>query len=104
MNFYDVPINKECFCYFDPPYLITQAGYNCYWSKELEIKLYDYLLELDRQGIKWGISNMLEHKGVKNPYISKILNFNVHKIFAFSNKAAKQSKAEDSTEVFITNY
>ena len=103
-QFYDVDIPNNSFVYLDPPYLITEAGYNCYWSKELEEKLYDYLVDLDKQNIKWGISNMLSHKGVDNPYINKIMNFNIHKIYSFQNKAAKQSNANESTEVFITNF
>ena len=103
-QYYDVEIPENSFVYLDPPYLITEAGYNCYWSKELEEKLYDYLLELNDRGIKWGMSNMISHKGINNPFIDKILSFNVHKIESFQNKAAKQSKAEESTEVFITNF
>lgn len=103
-QYYDVEIPDNSFVYLDPPYLITEAGYNCYWSKELEEKLYTFLLDLNERGVKWGISNMLSHKGENNPFIDKILSFNVHKIEGFHNKAAKQSKAEESTEVFITNF
>ena len=62
------------------------------------------VIDLDKRGIKWGMSNMLSHKVINNPFIDKILSFNVHKIESFKNKAAKQSKAEESTEVFITNF
>lgn len=103
-QYYEVEIPENSFVYLDPPYLITEAGYNCYWNKELEEKLYEYVIDLDKRGIKWGMSNMLSHKGVNNPFIDKILSFNVHKIESFKNKAAKQSKAEESTEVFITNF
>lgn len=103
-QYYDVEIPDNSFVYLDPPYLITEAGYNCYWSKELEEKLYIFLWDLNERGVKWGMSNMLSHKGVNNPFIDKILSFNVHKIESFKNKAAKQSKAEESTEVFITNF
>ena len=39
------------FVYLDPPYLITQAGYNHYWSKQHENKLYEYIIDLDNDNI-----------------------------------------------------
>jgi len=46
VNFYDVPMNPNGMYYVDPPYTNTEAGYNAYWSKQLEIKLYNYLIIL----------------------------------------------------------
>lgn len=104
-NFYEVPIPKNSFVYLDPPYLITQAGYNHYWNVQLEIKLYDYLLDLNQQGVKFGLSNMLYHKGSQNVYLkNKLKNFNFHIIDSFKNKAKKKMSVEQSVQVFVTNY
>lgn len=103
-NFYDVPIFEKSFVYLDPPYLITQAGYNLYWSKQHENKLYDYIIDLDKNGIKFGLSNMLYHKGIKNENLDRLKKFDFHIINSFQNKAKKQSKTEESIQVFICNY
>lgn len=103
-NYYDVSIPQNSFVYLDPPYLITEAGYNHYWSEQLQIKLYNYLFNLNEKGIKFGLSNMLYHKGVKNQHLDKLKQFNFHIIENFQNKAKKKSKSEESIQVFICNY
>lgn len=103
-NFHDIEIQKDFFVYLDPPYLITQAGYNHYWSKQHQNKLYDYIIDLDNNGIKFGLSNMLYHKGIKNQNLDKLKKFNLHIIQSFQNKAKKKSKTEESVQIFITNY
>lgn len=68
-------LNKNDFVYMDPPYLITTGSYNDgnrgfkNWGVEQEKKLYDFILKLDKQGIKFALSNVLEHKGVDNRFI-----------------------------------
>jgi hypothetical protein len=49
----------------DPPYLISTATYNENggWSKNDEQDLLKQLDKLDRKGIKFALSNVLEHKG-----------------------------------------
>ena len=69
-----------------------------------EEKLYDYLFQLNDRGIKFGLSNMLYHKGIKNSHLDKLKQFNFHIIQSFQNKAKKKSKTEESVQVFITNY
>lgn len=103
-NFYDVEIPSNSFVYLDPPYLITQAGYNHYWSKQHENKLYEYIIDLDKNGIKFGLSNMFFHKGVKNLNLDNLKQFNWKFIQSFYNKAKKKSKTEESVQVFICNY
>lgn len=103
-NYYDIDVPQDAFVYLDPPYLITQAGYNCYWNKTLQNRLYDYIIDLDNKGIKFGISNMLYHKGIKNENLDRLNKFNFHIMQTFHNKAKKQSKTEESVQVFICNY
>jgi DNA adenine methylase Dam len=104
VNFDKVSIPNNAFVYLDPPYFITEAGYNCYWSEKLEEKLYDFILDLDKNNVKFGLSNMVFHKGVTNDYLKKLAGFNWHRIQSFNNKAKKQSKVDESVEVFICNY
>jgi site-specific DNA-adenine methylase len=55
------------FFYLDPPYIQTDAGYNVYWSKEDEEKLYNMMDEMDLMGVSFAMSNTLKHKGELNP-------------------------------------
>ena len=49
--------------YADPPYSNTEAGYNAYWKKDDDDKLYNYLLDIDRKGSSFMISGVLNHNG-----------------------------------------
>jgi len=92
--------------YFDPPYLVTTAGYNDGkrgfdgWGAEQEASLLRYLTELDAAGKKFMLSNVLEHKGKKNHLLVEWIHyygFNVHIIGETGIKYTRQ-------EVVITNY
>lgn len=98
-------ISENDFLYFDPPYLITFSDYNKMWSEDEEIRLYNLLDHLTKRGVRWGLSNMLRHKGKENTilkewaekYESVIIKSNY--ISRFDNKAKP-----DSIEVYIRNY
>jgi len=97
--------------YCDPPYLITTGTYNDGnrgfkdWKKEQERALYKLLDNLHRQGVRFALSNVLEHKGVRNDilydwckkYIITRLDND------YSNSCYNSTKG-DSAEVLITNY
>ncbi|MDE9421754.1 Dam family site-specific DNA-(adenine-N6)-methyltransferase, partial [Erysipelothrix rhusiopathiae] len=51
------------FIYFDPPYLISNSEYNKLWSEEDEVRLYKLLDKLNKHNIKFGLSNIVTHKG-----------------------------------------
>lgn len=62
---------------------------------------------LTSHGIKYALSNVLEHKGTCNnilkDYISKT-PVNVHYLNSNYNNASYNNKKGDSIEVLITNY
>lgn len=101
-------LNKQDFVYCDPPYLITAANYNKIWGVEEEIKLLDKLDEIHKNGIKFALSNVLEHKGKRNEllinwsnkYIIHDLNFD----YKNCNYASNKKENNLSREVLITNY
>ena len=59
--FKKMPVNQNDFVYLDPPYLISEAGYNAYWSKKLEEELYNLLDDLDSRGARFLMSNVSKH-------------------------------------------
>lgn len=61
-------LDQNSLVYCDPPYLITTATYNENggWEESDENKLLEFLDRLNRRGIKFALSNVIEHKGKKN--------------------------------------
>lgn len=101
----DKHLNNNDFVYLDPPYLISSSEYNKLWNEDKEIELYKFLDELDKKNIKFGISNLLTHKGRENSILKnwmekyKVYEINSNYISRFDNSIKK-----DSREVYITNY
>jgi adenine-specific DNA-methyltransferase len=97
--------------YCDPPYLITTGSYNDGnrgfkdWKEAQETALYALLDRLHRQGVKFALSNVLTHKGIRNEilldwckkYVVTPLDYD------YSNSSYNTERGE-SAEVLITNY
>lgn len=102
---YKMSFKDDDFLYFDPPYLITFSDYNKFWNLDEEKRLYNRLDYLNSQGITWGISNMLNHKGKENKILLewskkyRIYNIESNYISRFDNSVKKDSK-----EIYVTNY
>ena len=110
-------LSQNDFVYCDPPYLITTGTYNDGkrgfkgWTEKEERALLKKLDELDKQGIKFAISNVLEHKGKSNNILKKWLRKNInYKInyldfhYSNSNYQTIVKDRDASIEVLITNY
>lgn len=101
--------NIEDFVYLDPPYLISTASYNENdgWNHDDELDLLSALDRLNSKKIRFALSNVLEHKGVKNEQLIKwSQKYNVHILAHNYNNSNYQSRAKENvtTEVLITNY
>lgn len=105
------------FVYCDPPYLITTGTYNdgkrgfTGWNENEEKKLLNLLDSLHEKGIKFSLSNVLEHKGNSNDLLKKWLekrpHFYVNYLKMDYTNANYQTLVRDkeaSVEVLITNY
>ena len=103
------------FLYADPPYLITCGSYNdgkrgfTGWTEKEERELYEILTDLDRAGIRFALSNVMEHNGVKNEILLqwyKDHHYHLHHIHVnYSNSSYHTKKnAEATKEILITNY
>lgn len=96
------------FVYLDPPYLDTTATYNENggWTMEDEKDLHDFCDKLTELGIKWGMSNVYENKGIVNNQLKEwqeSKDYNVHYFDDFTYCSCGKGNS-NSKEVFITNY
>ena len=105
-EFYDVPIITDSMVYIDPPYINTEAGYNSYWSKEHEKKLYEYITELNKNSVSFMLSGLLTHNGVESELIQKLIDdgFNLTELECDYNKVSRNKKDKQSKEIVIRNY
>lgn len=109
-------LEKNDFVYCDPPYLITTGTYNdgkrgfTGWGKEQEISLCNILTNLDERGVRFALSNVVEHNGAVNLILANWLNDNNYKVhylnkdYSNSNYQLKDKTNSKSVEVLITNY
>lgn len=98
-------IGKNDYVLLDPPYLISQSEYNKLWNEGHEKELCDFLDKLNEKGIRFGITNLIYHKGKKNDIFEKwSKKYFVYEIssnyISFNNNTIKAN----SKEVFVTNY
>lgn len=97
-----VEIPDKSFVYMDPPYLITEAGYNAYWSKHDEDMLYDFIDDLDRRSIKFAMSNVRVHNGNVNPYLDRLSKYKIIDLKHDYDKVSRIGKKE-TTEILVVN-
>ena len=100
-----IKLGKKSYIYLDPPYLISGSEYNKYWNEAEEKRLCDFLDELDSLGIRFGITNLINHKGKVNEtfleWSKKYKSYNINSNYiSFNDNTIKA----DSKEVFVTNY
>lgn len=94
--------NDFVFC--DPPYLISQSEYNKLWDEGHEILLYQELDSLNERGIKFGLTNLLHHKGKTNEILLQWMSkYNIHQINSNYISYNDNSIKPNSREVFVTN-
>lgn len=106
-------LSSNDFLYADPPYLISTATYNEQngWTESEELELINILDQLHQNGVKFALSNVLEHKGQENKILIDWLNKNKNKYsvnylnynYRNSNYQIKNRTLKTS-EVLITNY
>jgi len=106
-------LREDDFVYLDPPYLITTGNYNdgnrgfLNWTETQELAMYELMNDLTEQGVRYALSNVLEHKDKKNKLLEKFIEENettVNYLDFNYNNSSHNSKGKGSKEVLITNY
>lgn len=98
-------LDKDSFVYLDPPYLISGSEYNKYWNEEEEKRLCEFLDKLNDKGIRFGITNLICHKGkINQTFTEWSKKYHIYSIdsnyISFNDNTIKT----DSREVYVTNY
>lgn len=101
------------FVYADPPYLISCGSYNDGkrgfegWREQDDLDLFTLLDQLDDRGVRFALSNVIEHKGTINTHLNDWRR-RYHTHFLNANYANSSYQYIDKTaktkEVLITNY
>lgn len=100
-----IDFKNDDFIYLDPPYLISKSEYNKNWTEKDEVSLYGLLDELNCKGVKFGLSNVTDHKGFSNNILKEwmkkyyVYNIKSNYISRFDNTIK-----ENTREVYVTNY
>ena len=110
-NFYDIKPLANSFVYLDPPYIITDVGYTNIWSEELDNLMFEYMDDLNKQGIRFAMSNVAKNKGIVYDKLLKTVKdckYNIHKIkhdYGHVGVIGNANPEKDDTEeVLVTNY
>lgn len=110
-NFDITPYGEGDFIYCDPPYLITTGSYNDGkrgfkdWGIEEEKNLLAFLDNAHARGIRFALSNVLEHKGRKNSILCEwSRKYRVVPIFSSYSNSSYNTVRGDSKEVLVLNY
>ena len=103
-------LNESDFIYCDPPYLITCASYNEQdgWDETKEKELLELLDKLNEKGIRFALSNVLEHKGKSNDILKewskKYTVHHLNKDYSNCSYHTKDKSKTSTDEILITNY
>jgi DNA adenine methylase Dam len=107
----NIDLGESDFVYLDPPYLLGLASYNEAggWTEKDEFDLYETLGNLNERGVRFALSNVIEHKGHHNEILTQFAKKNHFQINDMSfnyHNSNYQSKAKDNQtrEVLVTNY
>lgn len=102
---------KNDLVYCDPPYLITTGSYNDgdrgfkNWNEKQEVKLLELLDNLNMFGIRFALSNVLNHKGESNDILIEwSKKYKIHYLNHNYSNSSHNTRRGESKEVMITNY
>lgn len=104
-HFQNLEFDKNQMLYIDPPYSNTEAGYNAFWKKDDDLKLYNWIKSVDKEGCSFAVSGTLIHDGKTCFLLDKLKSdgYNVIELSFDYNKVSRKGKKE-TNEVLIKNY
>lgn len=73
-SFENVSIPDDSMIYLDPPYINTFTGYNRYWKKHNEERLYQFILDMNNRGNSFVLSGVLTYNGLESELLKKLIS------------------------------
>ena len=101
-------MTSSTFVYFDPPYDLTAGSYNDGkrgfngWDKNMEAELFAFADDLNRAGIPFMLSYVIEHKGVTNQELLTWINERNYRVIQLGGIIGISGSRRK--EVLIVNY
>lgn len=100
-----IQFTPKSYVFLDPPYLIAMSEYNKLWNEEKEKSLCDFLDNLHKRNIHFGITNLIHHKNQFNQtFFEWSQQYDCYDIqsnyISFNDNTIKKN----SKEIFVTNY
>ena len=117
-QFDEIEIDSDMMIYCDPPYgrikeedgslgkkQISEAGYNAFWLKEDDIKLYNFLINADKVGASFMVSGVLHHDGKTCWMLDKLISDGFrYKVIEYDYNKVSRKGDKETREIIITNY
>lgn len=117
-QFDKIEIDSDMMIYCDPPYgrikeedgslgkkQISEAGYNAFWLKEDDIKLYNFLINADKVGASFMVSGVLHHDGKTCWMLDKLISDGFrYKVIEYDYNKVSRKGDKETREIIITNY
>jgi DNA adenine methylase Dam len=104
-HFENLEFDSSYMIYIDPPYSNTEAGYNAFWKKDDDLKLYNWIKSADKEGCSFAVSGTLIHDGKACLLLDKLKSdgYQIIELKFDYNKVSRKGKKE-TNEVLIKNY
>jgi len=89
-DFEKVPVQDGDMVYIDPPYSNTEAGYNAYWNKDDDLRLFNWITSIVSRGAKVAVSGVKTHNGETCRLLELLAaSFNLVPIIGDYNKVSR---------------
>lgn len=104
-------VSCDDYLYADPPYLLGLAAYNerRAWTEAHERRLFAFLDRAHARGIRFGLSNVLVHKGRRHVLLDDWVRDRGYRIYyleaSYANASYRRLGRDlEDREVFVCNY
>ena len=106
LDFEKVGVIEGDYVFCDPPYSNTEAGYNAYWQKNDDVRLFNWLCAMSERNVRFMVCGVAVHDGERCRLLDLLTDkgYNVVTVNKDYNKVARVDHDKGTQEVLILNY